>query len=120
QRARRRCEIALDAAGKLPAQSDSLDLRGASAPASDTGPSFCDRAWGAKTGFTRYAADYIAGSGVCKRFTFPALWKKTMARSATATNRFAPRLFQQSIRLFLRRGLKELRPPSPSRCRNPY
>jgi hypothetical protein len=28
---------------KVPAQSDSLDLRGASAPATDTGPYFSDR-----------------------------------------------------------------------------
>jgi len=32
------------------------------------GTLFYDHAWGAKTGFTRYAADYIPGSDLCKRF----------------------------------------------------
>jgi hypothetical protein len=58
---------------------------------------FCHRAWGAKTAIAR-CAEYIPGSGICKLLSF-ARCGKTKARSVTATNRFAPRLFQQSIRL---------------------
>jgi len=56
------------AVGKLPAQRDCLDLRGASAPASDTGP-FLPSRLGCQYPIARYG-EYIRGPGICKLFTF--------------------------------------------------
>ena len=104
---------------KGPAQSDSLDLRGASAPATDTGPFLNDRAK-----VTEPKRD--TPQNICRRSPFVnalrsrlCTGEKTQARSATTISRLAPRLFQQSIRLVMRTGFTEPPPPSTSPCRNP-
>lgn len=88
---------------KLPAQSDSLDLRGASAPASDTGPYFTITLGVQKQG-SRDTPPTIFRDPIYVNDSRLRPVEKTKARSATVTDRFAPRRFQQSIRLLKARA----------------